>query len=43
MRLKKERIKSDHFNEAKRKSQRVSRREIIIEIKIRLNKKMSEK
>jgi hypothetical protein len=43
IRLKRKKIKSDHFDEARRKSQRISRREIAIEIKIRLIKKMFEK
>jgi hypothetical protein len=43
IRLKRKRIKSDHFDEARRKSQRISKRKIAIEINIRLNKKMLKK
>jgi hypothetical protein len=43
IRFKKERVKNDHFYEARCKSQRISKRKIAIEIKIRLNRKMFEK
>ncbi len=35
--------RSGHFDEARRRSQRVSRREVATEVKIRLNRKMSER
>jgi hypothetical protein len=48
IRIKKRKIKNDHFDEAKqwnkeRKFQKVLKKKIAIKIKIRLNKKMSEK